>query len=404
MSDIRKRTGAKGTNYQVRYPSKSARSGYAYATFETAKEARAFIESGKARNKGCAPRPEIQTVAAAAELWLRVCEKEGLNGREPITRYTLKNYEYRAEFIKTYEWSKPIQELTPPDIVAFRSWLLRGDVSRVVAGKIMSSLYSVLKEMTARGVVPYNVASGVTIRTESRYSEPVSIPTKREILSLLQAADQLANSKNRQTARTWERYRPILYLAADSGMRPQEYLAISNAALDDGGVRVLRAIDGSGHSLTVTKTSAGRRYIDLSPSVLEMVRHYGKKEENNNDYDLVFPAENGRWLCRKNWQRRGFDVACLKAGLSTKVEKGGEEIEVPKYRPYDLRHFFASLLIERKLNLKKIQTLMGHSNIETTLNVYGHLLEDAEDDRIDRIGLLSSLSPNTCGKSVAENL
>jgi hypothetical protein len=44
MSDIRKRTGAKGTTYQVRYPSKSSPSGYAYKTFETRKEALAFRE------------------------------------------------------------------------------------------------------------------------------------------------------------------------------------------------------------------------------------------------------------------------------------------------------------------------------------------------------------------------
>ena len=42
MADIRKRTGAKGTTYQVRYPTPGTKSGYAYATFSTLKEARAF--------------------------------------------------------------------------------------------------------------------------------------------------------------------------------------------------------------------------------------------------------------------------------------------------------------------------------------------------------------------------
>ena len=110
MSDIRRRTGKNGTTYQVRYASKAAKTGYAYATFATMKEARAFVESGRAQIKGRAPRSEIQTVAAAADMWLRICEKEGLNGREPITTYTLKNYEYRAEFIKRYEWPGPVQD------------------------------------------------------------------------------------------------------------------------------------------------------------------------------------------------------------------------------------------------------------------------------------------------------
>jgi integrase len=79
-------------------------------------------------------------------------------------------------------------------------------------------------------------------------------------------------------------------------------------------------------------------------------------------------------------------------------------VEVPKFRPYDLRHFFASVLIERNTNLKKIQTLMGHSNIETTLNVYGHLLEKEENAKIEQLGLLSTLIPESCGKPVARIL
>jgi hypothetical protein len=38
MADIRKRKGAKGITYQVRYPSKATKSGYAYKTFLTLKQ------------------------------------------------------------------------------------------------------------------------------------------------------------------------------------------------------------------------------------------------------------------------------------------------------------------------------------------------------------------------------
>ena len=79
----------------------------------------------------------------------------------------------------------------------------------------------------------------------------------------------------------------------------------------------------------------------------------------------------------------------------------GEDVEQVKYRPYDLRHFFASMLIENKTNLKKIQALMGHTNIETTLNVYGHLLEDSDRDKIGSVGLLSGMLKKSCGESVA---
>lgn len=403
MADIRKRVGRKGTTYQVRYPSKATKSGYAFATFNTLKEARAFVESGKTLETKSEHHSDITTVRQATKMWLNVCEKEGLNGREPVTPYTYKNYEYRAGFITDYDWRKEIQELTAPDIVAFRSWLLRGDLSRELASKVLSSFQSMMKEMTIRGVLPHNVATGISIRSDSRYREPVVIPSKEDVIALLAAADRLANSKNAQIARTWQRYRPLLYLAADSGMRPQEYLALSNSALRENGVYVDRAIDGSGHSITVTKTPAGRRFIELSPETIEMVRHYAENHAVRNDHDLIFPASNGRWLCRRNWQRRGFNAACCEAGLVHEEVIDGVKQRKPKYRPYDLRHFFASMLIEKKVNLKKIQTLMGHSNIETTLNVYGHLLEDEKDDKNKDAGMLSGMLLNSCGKSVARN-
>ncbi len=53
----------------------------------------------------------------------------------------------------------------------------------------------------------------------------------------------------------------------------------------------------------------------------------------------------------------------------------------PKYTLYSLRHYFASKLIEKGKDLKFIQETMGHSRIEVTLNVYGHLLKDREEAR-----------------------
>ena len=356
------------------------------------KEARAFLESGRIKGSGQVHDPQVTTMEEAVDLWLRACEKEGLNGREPVTLYTLSNYEYRAGYITEYPWPKKLQELTTPDIVAFRSWLLDGRASRATASKVLSTLHSVLKEMTIRGQLASNVATGISVSQRSRYETPVTVPTKEDVMALLAAADRLANHKNKQIARTWERYRPILYLAADSGMRPQEYLAISNAALEGHGVHVTRAIDGGGKSLTVTKTSSGRRFIELSPHVLDMVRHYGATHEIDNEFDLVFPAAGGKWMCRKNWHRRGFNAACYEAGLVETVTKDGQPHVVPRYRPYDLRHFYASLLIESNVNLKKIQTLMGHRNIETTLNVYGHLLETKENAKIQEVGALGRLS------------
>jgi len=402
MSDIRKRVGAKGTTYQVRYPSKSAKTGYAYATFETRKEAQAFIESGRVSQGSGITNNGTKTVPQAIERWLEICEKEGTDGNDPVTTYTLTNYGYYAEFMKAYRWEKNLGELLPPDIVEFRSWLLTNCPSRYVARKTLTYFHTVLHEMALRGHIGSNVASGISISSASRYQQPITPPTVDEFQALLTAADRLANSKNEQVAKAWRRYRPMIYLAGDTGMRPGEYLALPKCNVSRSEVKVDRAVERSNLKISVTKTQAGWRWIDLSPGVADMVLHYANKHAATSDEDLVFPTSTGTWQSITNWSKLGFSAACWEAGLVEKIERNGKEVERPKFSPYDLRHFYASVLIAQRVSLKKIQKLMGHTNVTTTLNIYGHLIERAEGSEERKLGLVARLG--SCGESVATAL
>ena len=398
MADIRKRNGPKGITYQVRYPNKAAKSGYVYKTFLTLKEAREFRENSAARPTAGPMSKEIRKVEQGVRKWLDVCEMEGVNGRAPVTAGTIENYTYRAGIILAYDWRKLLHELTRTDAVEFRSWFL-ANYSRSVARKVFVSFHSMVREMITREVLVHDFVAGVSIQDSSPGDEIVKIPTEREVLQLLNAADRLANHKNPKMARAWRRYRPMLYLAADSGMRPQEYIVVPRSNVVDHGAQVDRALERLGE-ISVTKTPAGRRFVELSPHTYDMVRHYAKHHAIPNQYDLVFPTDNGQWIEHKNWLRRGFYVACIEAGLVEEAEEDGETVVRPRYRPYDLRHFYACMLIERRVNLKRIQYLMGHEDIKTTLNTYGHLIERAEAKTDRTPGLLASIDEG-CGEFVA---
>lgn len=388
MSDIRKRTGKKGVTYQVRYPSNTTKSGYAFKTFQTLKEARVFTQNSSHWRKGNSN--DIKTVEEAVSLWLAICEKEGTDGEEPVTVYTLKTYKRRAKIMCAYSWPKKLQELTTPDIVDFRAWLLR-HYSHYNAYKTLSSFHTVLKEMSLRGIVSGNVASGVSIKSASRYDTPALIPTIDEVQALLSAADRLANSKNKRIAKTWQRYRPILYLAVDSGMRPQEYLVMPKHNVLETGVLVSQALERGGYSITVPKTPAGRRIIDLSDNTISMLRGYIHKHSKENKNDLIFSTSSGHWLQVEHWRNRGFAVACIEAGLIDQKRSDEKGEPIPKYTPYSLRHFYASMLIHENVDLKNIQRLMGHEKIETTLNTYGHLIVQVANANKPRISMLDKI-------------
>ncbi|KAB1085055.1 site-specific integrase [Neorhizobium galegae] len=401
MADIRKRSGSKGTNYQVRYPSKTAESGYAYATFDTLKEARAFTENLGARKDAPA---EVITVPVAVERWLTVCQKIGRDGREKVELETYKEYRRRAGVIQEYVWPKPLHELIPADVVAFRNWLLENK-TRDLARRSLSSFHSVMIEMHRQGKIQIDPAAGITIRSGGRYQEEdseVEIPTDDEMRAIYKAADRLA-TKNDFMAECWARYRPMIYLAGFTGMRPSEYRGLAWAQIGKDHVKIAQRADRTGN-IGPVKSRAGRRTLYLPQVVLQMIEAW-RKDCPASDKDLVFPTASGAPMALSNFRVGAWDPLMREAKLMKTVKRGGKKVEVPKYTPYALRHYFASKLIETGRDLKFIQTAMGHSKIEVTFNVYGHLIRGREEQHKQSAEDLAFLllPAQTRGKSVAKH-
>lgn len=47
------------------------------------------------------------------------------------------------------------------------------------------------------------------------------------------------------------------------------------------------------------------------------------------------------------------------------------------------RHTFATTLIENKIDVKTVSTILGHSDVGTTLNIYVHPSEEAKTDAVN---------------------
>jgi len=95
------------------------------------------------------------------------------------------------------------------------------------------------------------------------------------------------------------------------------------------------------------------------------------------------------------------------------VKKYGMLIDKPEMKPHDLRHAFATRLLERGVNIRVIQKLIGHSNLNTTQDytaVIGSHLEDAiealnqpretavPDDKIEKLMELVAKIADTKGQ------
>ena len=91
-----------------------------------------------------------------------------------------------------------------------------------------------------------------------------------------------------------------------------------------------------------------------------------------NHLDLVFPNNAGKPINHNNMVNRHFKPA-LKAA------------KLPKIRFHDLRHTYASLLIDQGENIKYIQTQLGHSSPTVTLNIYAHLMRDKNQESASKL-------------------
>lgn len=405
MADIRKRSGRKGTTYQVRHASVTAKTGYAYATFRTLKEARTFTEN--LGSLEATPGGNPISVEEAIDLWLSVCEKIGRDGREKVEKETYNEYARRAKVMKLYRWSKPLHELKRSDVVAFRKWLLEDESrSRDLARRTLSSFHSVLIEMRLQGLINDDPASGITIRSDGRYEEDdgeVVIPTDAEVRAIYAATDRLAQ-KNDYMADVWARYRPLIYLAGFTGMRPSEYRGLPWKNVGKDQIRITQRADKTG-DIGPVKSRAGRRTLYIPSFVTEMLEAW-RKQCAPSSLDLVFPTATGKPMALVNFRAGAWDPLMKEAGLMDDAQRGDKIVQVPRYTPYALRHYFASKLIEGGYDLKFIQKAMGHSKIEITFNVYGHLIRGRDEQYRETAEKLASqiLGDRACGSFVANSL
>lgn len=68
------------------------------------------------------------------------------------------------------------------------------------------------------------------------------------------------------------------------------------------------------------------------------------------------------------------------------VQENRPPREIRDFHPHSLRHTFATRCFENKMEPKVVQTLLGHSSISITLNIYTHVLDNKMEEEIKKFG------------------
>lgn len=175
-------------------------------------------------------------------------------------------------------------------------------------------------------------------------------------------------------------WRPLIVTAVFTGMRLSELRGLTWECVDlkTEVIKVRQRADYRG-AMGSTKSRAGDRDIPMTPMLLNTLKAW-RLACPPWPSNLVFPTERGTVHATGNIHHYCWGPLLRKLGIihANSVTKSG----LPKTALtfHSLRHAAASLFIEQGWNAKKVQTVMGHSSIQVTFDVYGHLWSDAKSD------------------------
>lgn len=226
-------------------------------------------------------------------------------------------------------------------------------------------LRNALEHAVREDLLVRNVAKQVQVSAGHREdSEPLSVEEAR--LLLKQARE--------------DRLFALYSVALSLGLRRAEALGLrwADVDLDLGVLRVRQTLQRHGGQLHLAppKTARSRRSLPLPPACAVALRDHGERQaveraaagDRWQETGLVFTTTLGSPI-EPNDFSKAFARLCATAGLR-------------HVRLHDLRHTCASLLLAQGVPPRVVMEVLGHSSLDVTMNIYGHVMLDAQRDAL----------------------
>jgi integrase len=340
-------------------------------TKRDARKALREIEERVEKGAYIAPR-KVPSFSEVADAWLK--------NKEPNVRHgTYGEYKGHVDcHLKPHFGLTKISHVNYGAAEEFVRQCQEKEISLSTVRKIVITFGAIMSYAVKRRYIDSNPVREVERpkgQSEHKEDDEMQILTPLQIRALIDAAGWIPRKEGgwielEPLAKL--KYRTLFMTAVLTGMRQGELLGLRWGDFDwsSNQINVKRTFNHG--NLYDPKTKSSKRKIDLAPHLVTQLKEW-KLACPPNKSDLVFPNGIGKPMSATNMYYRVFLPALKKAGiLRTKF--------------HNLRHTFASLLIDQGESPKYIQTQLGHSSIQMTFDIYGHLMKNENPESATKLG------------------
>jgi len=306
------------------------------------------VENDKLTGAYIDPRDGKQTFKSYAEDWRQI--QVHADGTEQLVEQHLRLHVYPRI------GDRPIGAVRTSEVQA-----LVKAASQTLAASTVEVVYSRVKAVFKAAV-----------RDRLRFETPcvdIKLPKPKGKVDNVMTVDQVLAIAGQVP----ERYRALVLVGAGTGLRPGELFGLTVPAIDflrrtlDVERQMVR-VRGQGVELRdILKTEASRRRVPLAKVVVDILADHLRQWPAHPELGLIFTNQ------------RGGPIQQYPLGEVWKTARGKAGVPEWANGPHQLRHHFASLLIEDGASVKVVQKRLGHASAKTTLDTYGHMFPDNED-------------------------
>lgn len=339
-------------------------------------------------------------IYAAGNATLNFVFDRYISTKYELRKTTLSNYMYMYDhFVRDGFGTKKIGEIKYSDVRYFYYHLLNEcNLQANTVDTIHTILHPTFQLAVRDDIIRNNPASGVMAEIKKKAGKNKGI---RHALTLDQQRAFMNYTSNNPIYCHWL---PLFTVLLGTGCRIGEIVGLRWEDLDYDSrlININHAVtyyarEGrkSYFAVSLPKTQAGIRTVPMMDAVYRAFQEEYEVQKENGFNSTVIDGMTGFIFCNRfgnihNPQtvnrtiKRILENHNREEVIKAKKERR-QPIIIPSFSCHHLRHTFCTRFCEHETNIKVIQAVMGHANIETTMDIYAEVTDLKKSEAIENL-------------------